>query len=99
MTGITQETARAKGLRFSVHSGDSTKWYSSWRLRSRVSRYELLIEDGTKRILGAHVIGPHTEELINVFSLVIRANIGAEALEGVLFAYPTASSDISSMLE
>lgn len=99
MTGMTQEAARAKGLRFSVHSGDSTKWYSSWRLRSRVSRYQVLVEDDTGRILGAHAIGPHTEELINVFSLAIRANIGAEALEGVLFAYPTASSDISAMLE
>ncbi|MGB9653283.1 MAG: NAD(P)/FAD-dependent oxidoreductase [Candidatus Cybelea sp.] len=98
MTGLTQEAAQQRGLRFSVHQGDSTDWYSSRRIRARRSCYQILVEEKTERILGAHVLGPHTEELINVFSLAIRAGVPAGTLEENLFAYPTGSSDIVEML-
>ncbi|HYL27869.1 MAG TPA: NAD(P)/FAD-dependent oxidoreductase [Candidatus Nitrosotalea sp.] len=99
MTGLTRARARARALRFTVHEGDSTLWYSSRRIRTEASLYQLLVEDGTGAILGAHVLGPHTEELINIFSLAIRAKIAASTLNEALFAYPTASSDIFSMLQ
>jgi glutathione reductase (NADPH) len=40
---------------------------------------------GGDLIVGAHFIGPHTEELINVFSLAIRAGVRASTLPDVLF--------------
>jgi glutathione reductase (NADPH) len=98
MTGFTEQQARERGLKFAVREKDSTQWYSSRRVRARVSRYRILVEDGSGAILGAHVLGPHTEELINVFSLAIRAKIPASVLEETFFGYPTASSDISGML-
>lgn len=99
MTGLTQEQARQRDLHFSVRSGDSTQWYSSRRVRARRSAYRILVEEGSRAILGAHVLGPHVEELVNVFSLAIRLKVGADELNKVLFAYPTASSDIAYMLE
>jgi glutathione reductase (NADPH) len=96
-TGLSQDRARELGLRFAVRENDTTGWYSSRRIQARASRYQLLVEDETGMLLGAHVLGPHTEELINVFALAIRAKIPASTLEGVLFGYPTASSDISDM--
>ena len=98
MTGLTEERARERGLRFAVHEADTTQWYSSRSLGARGSRYRLLVEEPSGLVLGAHVLGPHTEELINVFSLAIRAKIPASTLKNVLFAYPTASSDIEPML-
>lgn len=97
-TGLTEERARESGLRFETHESDTTQWYSSRSVCARGSCYRLLVEDPSGLILGAHVLGPHTEELINIFSLAIRAKIPASALRNVLFAYPTASSDIEPML-
>jgi glutathione reductase (NADPH) len=99
MTGLTQEQARGRGLRFTLREGDSTQWYSSRRVRAAASRYQILVEDGSGAILGAHVLGPHTEEVLNVFSLAIRAKIPAAVLEETLFGYPTGSSDIFDMLQ
>jgi glutathione reductase (NADPH) len=98
-TGLTQERARELGVRFRLHDADTTQWYSSRRIRTRRSRYRLLVDEGNGTIVGAHVLGPHAEELINIFSLAIRAKISAAALEAVFFAYPTASSDIETMLQ
>ncbi len=99
MTGITQEQAESSGIRHRMHEGDSTRWYSSRHVRARRSRYRLLVEEGTDAIIGAHVLGGETEELVNIFALAIRAKIPAATLENALFAYPTASSEIEAMLE
>ncbi len=56
------------------------------------------MEEGTGRILGAHLVGPGAEEVINLFSLAIRHDLTAEALKSTMFAYPTAASDIGYML-
>ncbi len=96
--GLTADQATAKGLRFSVHRGDSTKWYSSRRLQTRASGYNVLVEEGSGKILGASILGQHTEELINVFSLAIRIGIPARALIDALFGYPTASSDMEFLV-
>jgi glutathione reductase (NADPH) len=58
-----------------------------------------VVEEGSGRILGAHVLGAHAEELLNVFALAIRAQIPAAALESTLFGYPTAASDVAEMLQ
>jgi glutathione reductase (NADPH) len=58
----------------------------------------VLLEEDGGQILGAHVLGPHTEELINVFALAIRARVSASDLKDVLFGYPTASSDFEYLV-
>jgi len=52
----------------------------------------------TDRILGAHLLGEHAEEVINVFALAIRANLSATDLKHTIYSYPTSSSDIVYML-
>ncbi len=95
--GLTTAQAQERSLPFRVAEGDSTQWYSSRRVRARCSAYRLLIGEANDALLGAHVMGPHTEELINVFSLAIRAKVPVSTLQATLFAYPTASSDIQAM--
>jgi glutathione reductase (NADPH) len=48
--------------------------------------------------LGAHLLGQHAEEVINLFGLAIRTGIPASDLKHTVFAYPTSASDLSSML-
>lgn len=96
--GLTTAAARERGAEFELHEGDSTQWYSSRRVRARASAYRVLVEKSSELILGAHLLGPHTEELINVFSLAIRAKIPAPILRGALFGYPTASSEMEYLL-
>lgn len=61
--------------------------------------FKVLIEEDTNRILGAHILGPHAEEVINIFSLAIRLGLTAKDLnDPILYTYPTNSSDIIYML-
>jgi glutathione reductase (NADPH) len=96
--GLLESTAKEKGLKFRVNHQDTSDWYSSRRLGAKHSAFKVLIEEGSDRILGAHVIGLHAEEQINLFTLAIRSGIRASDIEQTLFAYPTGASDLSYMV-
>ena len=96
--GLLEATAKEKGLKFRVNHQDTSDWYSSRRIGAKYSAFKVLIEDGSERILGAHLIGPHAEEQINLFTLAIRSGIRASDIEQTLFAYPTGASDLSYMV-
>ena len=96
--GLTEEQAKKKGLKFKTHEGDATQWYSSRRITAAAAYYKLLVDENDA-VVGAHILAPHAEEVLNVFSLAARAKIPATVLRQALFGWPTAASDIESMLE
>jgi len=96
--GLTEEAAHAEGLRVATKREDTSDWYTSRRVGLRHTGFKTLVEEGSGRILGAHLLGAHAEEVINLFGLAIRAGIRASDLKHTVFAYPTSASDLSSML-
>jgi glutathione reductase (NADPH) len=96
--GLDEAAARAQGLRFTTRHEDTSGWYSSRRVGLAHTGFKTLVEDGTGRILGAHLLGPHAEEIINIFGLAIRSGLSAGSLKDMVFAYPTSASDIGYML-
>ena len=73
-------------------------WYTARRVGETTYGFKVLIEESTDRVLGAHLIGPHVDEVINVFGLAIRHGLTAADLKSTMFAYPTGASDVGYML-
>jgi glutathione reductase (NADPH) len=96
--GLQEEVARKQGLHFRTNKASTAAWYSSRRIGENYSGFKVLIEDDTDRILGAHILGPHAEEVINIFAIAIRLGLKAGDIKQAIFSYPTNSSDISYML-
>ena len=96
--GLGEDEARNQGLKFKVNYQDTSQWYSSRRVGEAFSASKVLIEEGTERILGAHLLGPSADELINLFALSIRHGLTGEDLKDTIFAYPTHASDLSYMV-
>ncbi|OYX87675.1 MAG: pyridine nucleotide-disulfide oxidoreductase [Xanthobacter sp. 35-67-6] len=96
--GLNETQSKAQGLQFDMKSQKVSDWYTARRVAEPVYGYKVLIEKSTGRILGAHLVGPHVDEVINIFALAIRHGLTADDLKTTMFAYPTGASDISSML-
>ncbi len=96
--GLLEEAARAQGLRFTTHHEDTSSWYSSRRVALPHTGFKVLVEEGSERILGAHLLGLHTEETINLFALIMRAGLRATDLKQMVYAYPTSASDVGYMV-
>lgn len=96
--GLDEGTAQARGLTFTTHREDTSSWYSSRRVALTRAGIKTLVEDGTERILGAHLLGSNAEEIINIFALAVRAGLSARTLKDMIYAYPTSASDIGYMI-
>lgn len=96
--GLMEEDARRRGLKFNVKHEETSGWYSSRRVNLKTSGFKVIREDGTGRILGAHILGEHAEEVINIFGLAIRNGLTATDLKTMIYAYPTSCSDVSYMM-
>jgi glutathione reductase (NADPH) len=96
--GLGETEARAAGLKFRINLQKVPDWYTARRVAERVYGFKTLIEEGSERLLGAHLVGPHADEVINIFGLAIRHRLSVEDLKQTIFAYPSGASDIGYML-
>jgi len=96
--GLNEETARAQGIEVTVKHEDTSDWYSSHRIANKYAGYKVLLEKASGRVLGAHVFGPHADDVINLFALAIRAGMAASDVRNVLDASPSVSGDITYMV-
>jgi len=96
--GLTEDAARAAGRRFRVNHQDTAGWFNTRRVGETASGFKVLIEEETDHVLGAHLLGPRADEVINLFAVAIRLRIPARELQQLICAYPTYSSDMHYML-
>lgn len=96
--GLTEEQARKKGIKFRMQSQETPTWFTARQQAQPVYGFKVLVDEATDHIVGAHLVGPHVDEVINIFALAIRHGLTTEDLKTTMFAYPTGASDIGSML-
>ena len=95
--GLSESEARKQGLNFKVKKKMTSDWYSSRRIAEKYSGFKVLVEEGTDRILGAHLLGSEAEEAINLFGVAMRSGMRATDLKDMLYAFPTRGSDVPYM--
>ncbi len=96
--GMTEAEAEKAGIDVEVKTSDMSQWFSARFYAETVAWAKVLVEKGTRRIVGAHLVGHHGEELIHLFALAMRHNISADELGDEIFAFPTFAADISSLV-
>ncbi|MDX6749738.1 NAD(P)/FAD-dependent oxidoreductase [Geminicoccaceae bacterium 1502E] len=96
--GLLESEAREQGLDVTCTFSDMRDWFSIRRTGETHAAAKVLVEKGTDRILGAHLLGPDAGDLVNIFAIAIRGGLRACDLRDYPSAYPTAASDVGSML-
>ena len=96
--GLSEQQAREQGMKFRVKTSMTSDWYTSRRIAEAYSGYKVIVEEETDHILGAHLLGSGSEEVINLFAVAMRSGMCASDLKHMIFAYPTHGSDLPYML-
>jgi glutathione reductase (NADPH) len=96
--GLTEAEAREQRLDIRVKTQDTSRWYSNRRVAETCAMFKVVVEHETERVVGAHLLGPHADEVVNLFALAIRARLPARDLKHLLYAYPTSASDVPYMI-
>jgi glutathione reductase (NADPH) len=95
--GHNEASANEANVSFELISSDTSTWFDAKRLGQTHSKSKVLVEKDTKKIIGAHLIGNHAEDLINIFSLAVELGLTAEEMKKPIMAFPTASDDMRYM--
>ena len=96
--GLSEAAARKQGRKVRMKTARASDWYTARRVGESVYGYKTLVEEGSDQILGVHLVGPHVDEVINLYAMAIRHGLTAEHLKATIFAYPSGASDIGAML-
>jgi glutathione reductase (NADPH) len=96
--GLTEQQAKERGLKFRMKSQLASDWFTARQAAQPIYGFKVLVDEETDYVLGAHLVGPHADDVINLFALAIRHGVTAEDLKMTMFAYPTGASDIGYML-
>lgn len=95
--GLTEAQARAQGMKVRVKMEDTGEWFSNRRVGEAAAMFKTIVDATTDAILGAHLLGPHAEEVINLFGLAVRHGLTATDVKHMIYAYPTSGSDVAYM--
>ena len=96
--GMTETEAKNSGLEFRVNYDKVDDWFNARRLNVEEYAYKTIIDKNNGTVLGAHLIGPHCEETVNLFAMAIKTKMTVNDLRTMVFAYPTMASDLTYML-
>ncbi|OAV46040.1 NAD(P)/FAD-dependent oxidoreductase [Lewinella sp. 4G2] len=96
--GMSAKEAEDDDRDLKIKFEDTTEWFTSRHLNCEVSGYKLITDPENDLILGAHLLGPNADEVINFFALAIAEKIPIKRLQHMILAYPTATSDVKKML-
>jgi len=96
--GLSEEQARKAGYECYTRKFDTSGWYTYKRTNEKYAMAKIVIDSKTNYIVGAHFISNEAAELVNHFATAIQLQIDVKQLKRMMFAYPTAASDIIYML-
>lgn len=96
--GLSEAEARQQGRKVRIRSKKASGWFTAVQEAEPAYGFKVLTDAATGKVLGAHLVGPHADEVINLFALAIRHDLTADQLKTTIFAYPTGASDIGYML-
>ena len=98
MVGLTEKQARDQGFDIKVKFRKMDGWYSYKRTNESHTAFKTIINKENGVILGAHILGEKSEEIINLFAMSINQSIRAVELKKMIYAYPSHASDIPYMI-
>ncbi|PHR00321.1 MAG: pyridine nucleotide-disulfide oxidoreductase [Halomonas sp.] len=96
--GYTESKAKELNYNIRVNFEEVGSWFNAKRLDVKDYAFKTIIDEETQTILGVHLIGPHTEETINLFAMAIKTKMKVNEIRTMIFSYPTLASDIPHML-
>ena len=87
--GMYEEEAKAKGLEVETYTFQLDEVDRAILDGEDAGFSRVHIQKGTDKILGATIVAAHAGEMINEFSVLMKAGVGAKAIAGTIHPYPT----------
>jgi pyruvate/2-oxoglutarate dehydrogenase complex dihydrolipoamide dehydrogenase (E3) component len=87
--GLYEKDARAKGIEVETYTARLEEVDRAILDGQEEGFARIHLRKGTDKLLGATIVAPHAGDLINEFSLLMKAGTGIKTIAGTIHPYPT----------
>ena len=94
--GLSEEAAR-EHHRIEVYSAAFRPMQHSFIGREEKVLFKLVVEAGTRRVLGCHIVGQNAGELIQLAAVAVKMGATKEDFDRTVAVHPTAAEEIVTM--
>ena len=94
--GLSEEECKERGIAYVAHKSQYRANGKALAMGEPDGYCKILSEEGSGRILGAHILGAHSSDLIHEVAVLMNCNAGIAQAASVIHAHPTLSEVLQS---
>lgn len=98
MAGMSEQQARESERSINVKHQDISNFFTYKHTNETAAAVKVITDKDSDTIIGAHMLSDQADELINYFAMAIQLGLKTEQLKNITYVFPTAVSDVPSML-
>ena len=95
--GLTESQAREKLGVVKTYTSDFRAMKNVLAGRDERSLYKLVVEDGSQRIVGIHMIGPDAPEILQAAAIAVKARLKKSDFDATVALHPTMAEELVLM--
>jgi glutathione reductase (NADPH) len=95
--GISEEDAVERGIVFDVYKSEFRPLKHRLSMRNQQTFMKLIVDRGTDRVLGCHVIGDDAAEMMQGFAVAITAGATKAMFDRTIGIHPTSAEEFLTM--
>ncbi|MGH6787266.1 MAG: glutathione-disulfide reductase [Novosphingobium sp.] len=95
--GLTEGQARNQYGSVKVYTSDFRPMKNIFASRHERGLYKLVVEEGTEKILGVHMIGPDSPEILQAAAIAVKAGLTKADFDATVALHPSMAEELVLM--
>jgi glutathione reductase (NADPH) len=95
--GLTEEAARAQGREIVIYRSDFRPMKNVLAGRNERSLYKMVVDATTDQVLGLHLIGPESAEILQAAAVAVKAGLTKAAFDDTVALHPSMAEELVLM--
>ncbi len=92
--GLTEEAAHAAGYEIAVYRSDFRPMKNVLAGRAERSLYKMIVDAKSDRVLGLHMIGPESAEILQAAAVAVKAGLTKAAFDDTVALHPSMAEEL-----
>lgn len=95
--GLTEAAARAVAANVQVYRSDFRAMKNVLAGRNERALYKMIVDGDTDRVLGLHIIGPESGEILQAAAIAVKAGLTKAAFDDTVALHPSMAEELVLM--
>lgn len=97
--GLREHQVKEKGIKYKVGRFQFRALGKAHAMGEISGMFKIISEEGTDKILGAHIIGPHASDLIHEVAVAMDGGLTVKDIAHTIHAHPTLAEGVMEAME